>query len=87
MDLIGYDSDSSGYEVPNKKDSRLIKLYKKHKGLCQLCLLPCDIEDATVDHVIPKSKGKRHNNTQLAHKKCNQLKADNDQKKPEHYRN
>jgi 5-methylcytosine-specific restriction endonuclease McrA len=36
------------------------------------------IEDATIDHVIPKSKGGEDNwrNYQLMHKACNEYKAD-----------
>lgn len=78
MQLTGYDSDSVNYEVPKKGMSRLEKLYKRDKGICKLCFKPCLMDDATVDHVIPQSKGgfDKPKNTKLAHRYCNQLKGD-----------
>ncbi len=63
------------------------KVYRKDKGVCQICGLevPFDtsssnIWGATVDHIIPLSKGGKHSlsNCQLAHRMCNSIKSDID---------
>lgn len=58
---------------------------KKHKErlfntnpICQICLKTInDIEQATLDHIIPRAHGGHttYNNIQLAHMKCNQKKG------------
>jgi len=60
-------------------------IYKRDKGICQICGEPVDLSvktsnrmGATLDHRIPLSKGGTHepNNVQLAHRICNALKSD-----------
>lgn len=60
-------------------------IYNRDKGICQICGLPVpdtneptDQWAATVDHIIPLSKGGLHTGTncQLAHRLCNSLKQD-----------
>lgn len=43
-------------------------------GICGLCVLP---QDASIDHIIPISKGGKHEweNVQLAHLSCNKSKG------------
>lgn len=63
---------------------RLDELYIKDKGVCHLCKLPVPREQASRDHLIPRSKlkalfsieqreyiGKTEQNIALAHKRCN----------------
>ena len=59
--------------------------YRDYKGLCAICGLPVPNTTepsnqwaATVDHIIPLSKGGKHrkDNCQLAHRLCNSLKRD-----------
>lgn len=75
------------YGVPRGTNRGLVSLkaqYKKHKGTCQICGCNVIMSDshtenrATVDHMIPLSKGGLHveSNVQLACWKCNTEKAD-----------
>jgi hypothetical protein len=62
----------------SKGDHILITdLYTRDEGLCRLCLEPCALEDASIDHIIPISKSGEHiwANVQLAHLQCNRLKG------------
>lgn len=61
------------------------KIYKRDKGICQICGKPVKYDKrpenpvgATIDHIIPLSKGGLHSmdNCQLAHRICNSLKSD-----------
>jgi hypothetical protein len=61
------------------------KIYKRDKGICQICgqlvkhdKEPSDIMAATIDHITPLSRGGKHlpENCQLAHRICNSLKGD-----------
>jgi len=74
----------------NKKDTTIIKRknsYKEKKERlisrgyykCWICGESPNIEELTIDHVIPISKGgsNRYDNLKLACKKCNEKKADN----------
>ncbi|MBQ1352344.1 MAG: HNH endonuclease [Firmicutes bacterium] len=76
------------------KDITIEGLFRRDKGVCSLCGGRCDLEDYTVregvfiagdwypsvDHIKPISKGGLHSwgNVQLAHKRCNTLKSDNE---------
>jgi len=69
-------------------------LFRRDKGVCAICGKRCDLEDYTVrdgifiagdwypsvDHIKPISKGGLHSwgNVQLAHRRCNTLKSDNE---------
>jgi 5-methylcytosine-specific restriction endonuclease McrA len=55
------------------------------KGICQICGEPVEYNRgsqdrmaATIDHIVPLSKGGKHqyDNCQLAHRICNSLKRD-----------
>lgn len=65
------------YTEPNKIP--LAELYVRDGGICQWCLKPCEFEDATRDHLTPKSLGGRngHNfsNIALMCGSCNRAKA------------
>lgn len=70
----------------------LEKLYKRDKGVCQICGITCDWEDKTeinrtfiagktypsIDHKIPLAKGGQHTweNVQLLCRGCNSIKSD-----------
>lgn len=74
------------------KDISLEKLYKRDGGICYLCGKLCDYDDyhidngikicgkryPSVDHVIPLSRGGKHQweNVRLAHLDCNIKKSD-----------
>ena len=65
-----------------KNMSRVPKVTKKNiwlrdGGQCQYCEKKISLSDATVDHVVPKSKGGENNweNVTLACSKCNQKKG------------
>lgn len=58
-------------------------IYRRDLGVCQVCGLPVPYDkspsklwSATIDHVIPLSKGGTHepNNCQLTHRLCNSVK-------------
>jgi 5-methylcytosine-specific restriction endonuclease McrA len=60
------------------------KIYKRDKGICQICgqhvaydKSPEDPMGATIDHIIPLSRGGKHHpdNCQLAHRRCNSVKG------------
>ena len=61
------------------------RMFKK-SNICYLCLRSMTFEEASVDHVIPLSKGglNHHNNYRLAHERCNQQKGNNDHPTIEH---
>jgi len=46
-------------------------------GICHVCCEPVTLKEATLEHVIPLSRGGRHTykNTKVAHKKCNSRKG------------
>ena len=63
------------WQNPNKK-AKLHLL--RQSNVCALCGKPfAKMDDATVDHIIPLSKGGRDtpDNMQLAHNWCNQTKG------------
>lgn len=55
----------------------LLTLWRNQKGQCRYCKCFTALADATIDHVIPRSKGGKHKgNTVMACWTCNNLKAD-----------
>lgn len=52
-------------------------LHERDRGLCGICGLYVPLAHASIDHVIPMSKGGTHiwGNVQLAHRRCNHLKG------------
>ena len=52
-------------------------LFKRDKGICQLCQEPVERKDASRDHIIPAADGGEYSyrNMQLAHKWCNSRKG------------
>jgi len=70
-----------GAKIKNiKKTQRPSKklLWHRDNGQCQYCQKKLKISEATIDHVIAKSKGGRDTwqNLVIACAKCNQLKGD-----------
>jgi 5-methylcytosine-specific restriction endonuclease McrA len=59
------------------KRTRKIKLYELAKGICYLCEQKINFVDASVDHVIPISKGGSStlSNLKIAHSSCNGWKG------------
>ena len=59
------------------EDVRRSVLYERDGGRCGICGQHVGIEDASVDHVLPLSKGGEHSyaNTQIAHLSCNVRKG------------
>ncbi len=48
-------------------------VFERDQGICGICRLECSRNEASVDHIIPLSKGGTHtwDNIQLAHMLCN----------------
>lgn len=53
-------------------------LFELFEGHCGICGQTVEYKDATIDHIVPLSKGGKHSyaNTQIAHAPCNRRKAD-----------
>lgn len=77
------------YGVEYKPGISLMSVYKRDKGVCQICGKPTDFEDKswngsfgamypTIDHRLALAKGGSHTweNVQLAHAICNSFKRD-----------
>jgi hypothetical protein len=63
----------------SKKRKRVKKALFAKSSLCYVCQRPIpSIEMATIEHIIPLSKGgtSRVDNLSLSHRSCNQMKAD-----------
>jgi 5-methylcytosine-specific restriction endonuclease McrA len=66
-----------------KAQRRRLAIYQRDHGRCQLCHKPVDLDEtvvgrrATLDHIVPRSAGGANttDNLQLAHEKCNTIKA------------
>lgn len=54
------------------------RVYARDRYICRLCGLSCPLEEATIDHVIPVSKGGTNDieNLVTAHERCNHKKDD-----------
>jgi RNA-directed DNA polymerase len=67
-------------KIPNISNS-VLRLLKKQKGKCALCLYEFRHEDSMeIDHIIPIFKGGKRtaNNIQLVHKHCHHKKTSSD---------
>jgi len=65
-------------------------LAKRNNWICALCKTQIvDIADASIDHIVPKSKGGDNSisNYQIAHRRCNSIKGSDAQREPEYYLN
>lgn len=53
-------------------------VFQRDEGICGICNKEASVDDFHVDHVVPLSKGGRHNysNVQTAHPSCNCKKKD-----------
>lgn len=53
------------------------KLWKLYEGKCSICGHQVILQNASIDHVLPKSKGGKNSmkNYALTHKKCNNKKG------------
>src|SRR5437899_12829912 len=70
--IMSKTNQSSYYSKP------LDKIHRDFKGICALCGGYVEIEQASRDHIIPRSLGGGNNreNIQLTHKTCNNRKGD-----------
>jgi hypothetical protein len=61
-------------------DEKLVKLYNKYKGICSLCDLFIPIQEATIEHNIPKLHGGTDgmHNLSVAHSSCNNARGSDD---------
>ena len=55
-----------------------LAVYKKDNGVCQICGKPLDVDDFTVDHIVPLNRGgiNEMNNYRCVCHRCNQWKSD-----------
>jgi hypothetical protein len=53
------------------------QFYAEANGRCAICGDPMTFDDATLDHIVPLSKGGPHtlSNLQIAHRVCNSVKG------------
>ena len=53
-------------------------IFKRDNYICQYCEIKLDTETATVDHVVPRCRGGKHewNNVVTCCLKCNRKKGD-----------
>lgn len=75
-------SATIGSTLPKKGRDRRhtlrVKLLEKQNGICPICGLVLHINDASFDHIKPKSKGGSNAlvNIQVTHYVCNNRKGD-----------
>lgn len=69
----------NGYNGVPKYEIKFCRssIYERDNGQCQYCLKNLTKQDATLDHIIPKSRGGKNNwnNVVLCCKKCNDKKG------------
>ena len=60
-----------------EKGITLRDVYRAARGICAICGKTVAPKDASLDHIIPVSKGGRHirTNVQLTHVRCNKRKG------------
>jgi 5-methylcytosine-specific restriction endonuclease McrA len=60
-----------------KSKNKRAKIHSRQHGLCALCGQPLKLDEATLDHIVPRSKGGCGiiSNLQAAHGRCNQDKG------------
>ena len=81
--LIPGTPEYAGYKNMRTREWRIRTLLRKQRGLCYVCKEPLSIKDhegpdyATIEHVIPLSKGGKDDLSNLAvsHQKCNTQKG------------
>lgn len=61
----------------NEKPLTLDEVFARSNGYCSRCKLPVRRADASIEHVVPLSKGGADgpSNQALAHRKCNSAKG------------
>ena len=61
-----------------KTEENIIKLFGRQAGYCFLCFKKKDMNDMTIDHIIPQSKNgsNRPDNLQMLCSRCNSRKGD-----------
>jgi len=70
------------FVLPSNKGKKLPlskgNLYNRDSGRCGYCLRDLSLKVATIDHVIPTSRGGKHvwENVAISCRKCNEKKAD-----------
>lgn len=63
---------------PESEDFTLDEIFERDGGVCHLCSKSVSRRDATMDHVVPLTRGGPHTrvNVKLAHRGCNSRKGD-----------
>ena len=69
---MGHAVQSSYYSKP------IARIHSDFNGICALCNEYVELQDASRDHIIPRSAGGGNgpDNIQLTHKRCNNMKGD-----------
>jgi len=73
---VATSSFSEGGSGRTKAQKRLLIL-RRQRGLCAICSLPVSLREATLDHLIPRSKGgpNTYANLRVAHGGCNSARG------------
>lgn len=63
--------------VGSVKKKKKVIVYENSRGLCGICGKPVSLNEMTIDHIFPKSKGGTNSldNLQASHKECNSKKG------------